>query len=141
MNQIQWAEYLSGMNTIRMAFSCTCQPNMNDVQPQMTRARTKSMDVFDLEECLIVSRLYRSHNLIKYLSYRLTSNVTMQGSIVVAVSKNVVIGVIVGNTMCSYSCTRPPVFDEDMFGDTFNAIDANLSAALYSAQKLGAQYA
>lgn len=38
------------MNTIRMAFSCTCQPNMNDVQPQMVKARTKFFVVFVLKE-------------------------------------------------------------------------------------------
>lgn len=36
------------MNTIRIAFSCTCQPNMNDVQPQMATARMKSLVVLDL---------------------------------------------------------------------------------------------
>lgn len=46
---IGWiATHLSGMNTIRIAFSCTCQPNMNDVQPQMATARIKSSVVFDL---------------------------------------------------------------------------------------------
>lgn len=63
----------------------------------------------------------------------------MQGAIATAVNTNVVNGLIVGSTMCSYSCTKPPVFDELAFGDTFNAIAANLSTALYKAQKFGAQ--
>lgn len=74
-----------------------------------------------------------------YLSYRFVSNFTIHGAIATAVNANVVIGVIGGSTMCSYSCTSPPVFDEVPLADTFNAIDANLSAALYNAQKLGAQ--
>lgn len=78
----------------------------------------------------------------EYLSYRLVNSFTMQGAIATAVSTNVVIGLILGRTMCSYSCTNPPVFDECVtFVDTFNTIDINLSAALYNAQKLGAQYA
>ena len=38
---------LRGTSTRRMAFSCTCQPNMYDVKPQRVNAVTKDLyDVF-----------------------------------------------------------------------------------------------
>lgn len=109
-NKLKCSIYLKGIKTIRIAFSCTCHPNINEAQAQITTDRINCFGVF----CL---------------SYFSKKSFATHGSMAIAVIMKVVLGLIAGNQLCSYSWTKPPVFDfpEDL---TPNIIEPALSAML-----------
>lgn len=77
---------------IKIAFSCTCQPNMKLVSPQITKHLKK------LAGCLL------SEN-----------NLVIAGTVNIIVSNIVVKGVTFGRIPCVMSCTSPPVIEAVAF--------------------------
>ncbi len=145
MNERKTKNYLNGIKTIRMAFSWTCQPNINDVQAHIAIdfMNWRCVDCLKIQIFLLHCMWNNSNNFSHrmYLSYSAITNLPMHGKTAASVSTNVVIGLIDGKMRWSNSWTNPPVFIPLTLFCMRSTFDAALSMILYRVQKLGAQYA
>lgn len=135
--------YQNGIRLIRMAFSCTCQPNIKEQAEHITTERRKVIlaslkenkkKIIDFEHNnKIYPILWKIIFLYSHGAYRLIvkfHNFHNMGIIAATVSTNVAKGLTVGKTAWSYSCTRPEVNEAVEFVSTFNTLEATLSAVL-----------
>lgn len=83
---------MSGIIVIKIAFSCTCQPNIKLVSPQSTRHLKTFIG------CLLSK-----------------DNLTIAGIVNNNVSSMVARGVTFGRRSCVISCTNPPVMEAVTF--------------------------